>query len=134
MPFSASSLPSAPLSRRTRTTRSSTPKKYGPNVGQLILSLGLNNLFRSWWFAAAEIWLVISLVICTYCQGQFALRLSRRDSKRGLGAWGLTVLHVALIFILITLIFTPRVLKEGRALGPPGQTVALTTQGFPFDL
>ena len=109
-------------------------QKYGPNLGQLIVSLGLSNLFRSWWFTAAEIWLVISLVICTYYRGQFALRLTRRDLKRGIGAWGLTVLHVGLIFILVTLIFTPHVMKEGRAGGPPGQFVSLTTQGFPFDL
>jgi cytochrome c biogenesis protein len=109
-------------------------QQYGPTLGQLIISTGLANLFRSWWFTAAEIWLVVSLLICTYYRGQFAVRLSRRDAKRGLGAWGLTVFHVGLVFILVTLMFTPRVQKEERFDAVPGQTVALTAQGFPFDL
>lgn len=109
-------------------------QQYGPALGQLIISTGLANLFQSWWFTAAEIWLVVSLLICTYYRGQFAARLSRRDAKRGLGAWGLTVLHAGFIFLLVTLIFTPRVAHERGVNAVPGDVAKLTAQGFPFDL
>ncbi|MEW6574556.1 MAG: cytochrome c biogenesis protein ResB [Bacillota bacterium] len=109
-------------------------QKYGPNFGQLIVSTGVANLFRSWWFTIAEIWLVVSLLICTYYRGEFAVRLSRRDAKKGLGAWGLTVLHVGLVFVLLTLMFTPRVAEESRVNAAPGDIASLTAQGFPFDL
>ncbi|RPF42476.1 cytochrome c biogenesis protein [Thermodesulfitimonas autotrophica] len=109
-------------------------ERYGPNLGRLLIATGLTHVFRSWWFIAAEIWLVISLLVCTYYRGQFALRLSRRDAKRGLGAWGLTILHVSLILILVTLMATPRVSKEQRVAGAPGQIMALTAHGVPFDL
>lgn len=108
--------------------------QYGPNIGKLIISTGVPDLFRSWWFTAAEIWMVVSLLFCTYYRAKFALRLSRKDAKRGLGAWGLTVLHIGLIFILATLMFTPRVCKEDRVNAAPGEMVALTGKGFPFDL
>lgn len=109
-------------------------EQYGPNIGRLLVSTGLAHVFRSWWFTAAEIWLVVSLLICTYYRGQFAVRLSRRDPRRGLGAWGLTILHIGLVFVLVTLLVTPRVLKEARISGAPGQVTPLTTYGFPFDL
>jgi len=109
-------------------------QQYGPTLGQLIISTGVASLFRSWWFTIAEVWLVVSLLICTYYRGQFAIRLSRRDTKRGLGAWGLTVLHIGLVFILVTLIFTPRVSREERVDAAPGEVAKLSARGFPFDL
>lgn len=109
-------------------------QRYGPNFGQLIISTGVANLFRSWWYTAIEIWLVTSLLICTYYRGSFALRLGRIEFKRGLGAWGLTVLHIGLVFLLVTLIFTPRVAHERGMNAAPGDVAKLTAQGFPFDL
>lgn len=109
-------------------------QRYGPNFGQLIISTGVANLFTSWWFTIAEIWLVVSLLICTYYRGEFAVRLCRRDAKKGLGAWGLTAVHVGLVFLLVTLMFTPRVADEGRVNAAPGDVARLTVQGFPFDL
>lgn len=108
--------------------------QYGPNLGKLIISTGVANLFRSWWFTAAEIWLVVSLTLCTYYRGKFAVRVSRRDAKRGLGAWGLTILHIGLVFVLVTLMSTPRVSKEETVNSAPGETALLTQKGFPFDL
>ncbi|MEW6447816.1 MAG: cytochrome c biogenesis protein ResB [Bacillota bacterium] len=109
-------------------------QRYGPNFGQLIINTGVANLFRSWWFTIAELWLVVSLLICTYYRGEFAIRLSRRDARKGLGAWGLTVLHVGLVFILVTLMFTPRAVHEKRVNAVPGEVAGLTAKGFPFDL
>ncbi|MEW6184073.1 MAG: cytochrome c biogenesis protein ResB [Bacillota bacterium] len=108
--------------------------QYGQALGQLAVNIGITNIYHSWWFTAAEVWLAISLSICTFYRAKTALNLSPRDFKRGLGAWGLTILHVSLILILTALVLTPRVSTEETVNAVPGESVALTDEGFPFDL
>ncbi|WP_041458894.1 cytochrome c biogenesis protein ResB [Ammonifex degensii] len=101
-------------------------ERYGDLWGNLLLRLEINNLFKSWWYVLAEIWLLISLILCTYDRARLAWR---RPSW-----WGLTLTHAGLILILVSLLVTPYVTRKTTVEAVPGQMVNLSSQHFPFDL
>ncbi|MGO0121671.1 cytochrome c biogenesis protein ResB [Desulfothermobacter acidiphilus] len=100
--------------------------RYGEFLSQLLLQLHLDNLFRSWWYLLAELWLLVSLAFCTLERARLAWKHPRW--------WGLVLAHTGLILILASLLVTPYVTQHLDVDAVPGQTVNLNEQHFPFDL
>lgn len=66
--------------------------EYGPTQGKIILALGLDNIYHTWWFIALGLVLILSLLICTF------RRIKAVRTSRGLGS---IVLHLSLVLIVV---------------------------------
>lgn len=102
--------------------------RFGESLGRIFLILGLDDIYRTKGFMLLGLLLFAQLLVCTSKRAT----LLRSTSK--LWVAGSVVLHVGLLVFLIS---TAVSLWWGKSImieAPEGTTVALTTQGIPFDL
>ncbi|MEG6616022.1 cytochrome c biogenesis protein ResB [Peptococcaceae bacterium 1198_IL3148] len=101
---------------------------YGDGLGSLIFHVGLTEVFKSSWFVALSLLLLINLMACTYRRCQ--------NLKAG-GHWsqyGSPILHLGLVVIIIGSLVSGFLGLSDYFEVPIGSTVTLTEKGYSFDI
>lgn len=103
-------------------------ERYGEPVGRLFLTLGLDDVFRTRGFMMVGAVLFLQLMVCT------GRRMRSLATHRRLPLVGSVLLHVGLLVFLVSVGVSLWWGRTVRVEAPEGETLALSAQGFPFDL
>ena len=103
-------------------------ERYGEPVGRLFLTLGLDDVFRARGFMAVGAVLFLQLIVCT------GRRVRRLRATRQFHLAGSVLLHIGLLVFLASVGVSLWWGRTVRVEAPEGKTLALSAQGFPFDL
>lgn len=102
--------------------------RFGAKLGPLLLQSGLHDIYNTKGFMLLGLALFVQLMLCTF------RRVVQLRHHRRMWLAGSVLLHVGL---LVFFVFCGLSLWRGQSLTvevPEGETVALTSQGMPFDL
>lgn len=110
--------------------------RYGTSLGGLILFLGLDNAYSTWWYIGLAALLVISLLFCVILRVKPIISMVKRKSLKAaskkLGSW---LLHFGLMLVIVFFALSSAFAKDTIVRGAPGtyQQVAETGIFIHFD-
>ncbi len=104
--------------------------KYSEWFAAVILALGLDDVFHSWWYFALAALLVLDILFCNILKFPALIRRAKAAARPKAGVFGPFVAHIGMLLLIIGFVLGQVTREEYVVYGYPGQIKALGETGI----
>ena len=104
--------------------------KYSERAAAFIFALGLDHVFRSWWYFALTALLLLDILFCNILKFPALLRRAKAAARPKAGVFGPFVAHIGMLLLIIGFVLGQVTKEEYVVYGWPGQIKSLGETGI----